>query len=266
MAEDASGNQDTATVSITVNGVNDNPTGAGSLSSTSLDDNAGATNLFNGLTVSDADTGESDLTLRITLSDETSGTISGGGFSDDGGGVYTATGLTVAQANTALDNVQFTPTNNSGPAGNFTTDISVDVDDQGGAGYQSVLAATTVTITRVNDNPVLGNNSLTITEGATVTLDSSMLSATDVDNADPSLTFNVSGVTAGHFAFASDTATPITSFDQSDITAGTVVFVHDGSEAAPSYSVSVSDGTDSTAAIPAVITFTNVNDAPDTGQ
>ena len=86
------------TANITVNPVNDNPTGAGGLSTTSLDDNAGSTTLFSGLTVNDVDTGESDLVLKITLSNAAAGTISGGGFTDQGGGVYTRTGLTVVQA------------------------------------------------------------------------------------------------------------------------------------------------------------------------
>ncbi|MGB5279554.1 MAG: DUF4347 domain-containing protein [Gammaproteobacteria bacterium] len=146
---------------ITIAPVNDNPTGLGSLTTTSVDDNAVALNLFSALSVSDVDVGENDLVLRITLSDPTAGTITGGGFIDQGGGVYTASALTVAQANTALDNVQFKPVDNSGSTGSFTTDISVDVDDQGGAGYQSVLSATTVTINRVNDAPTATNLSST---------------------------------------------------------------------------------------------------------
>ena len=144
-----------APTTVTITRVNDDPTGAGSLTTTSLNDNAGATSLFAGLTVSDVDVGENDLSLTITLTDPTAGTLAGGGFTETGPGtgVYTLTGLTVAQANTALDNVTFTPTNNTGPAGTFNTDISVTVNDQGGGGEQSVLAPTTVTITRVNDNP-----------------------------------------------------------------------------------------------------------------
>ena len=131
-------------------------------------------------------------------------------------------------------------------------------DDRGTV--ENLISASTTAVINVNDAPVLGNNSLTISEGATVTIDSSMLAATDVDHPDPLLTFNVSGVTAGHFAFSSDTATPITSFDQSDITAGNVVFVHDGSQTQPGYSISVTDGADSTAAITANITFNNLID------
>ena len=65
-------------------------------------------------------------------------------------------GLTVAQANTALDSVAFTPTDKTGGSGNFSTDISVEVDD-GDSGFVSALGPTTVTITRINDDPTLDN-------------------------------------------------------------------------------------------------------------
>ncbi|MCB1723015.1 MAG: DUF4347 domain-containing protein, partial [Gammaproteobacteria bacterium] len=58
---------DTQTISVHVQDVNEAPGGAGSLSTTTLNDNAGATALFGGLSVTDPDAGENDLTLRITL-------------------------------------------------------------------------------------------------------------------------------------------------------------------------------------------------------
>ena len=142
---------------LTINGVNDNPTGVGSLTTTSLIDSVGATSLFGGLTVSDPDSGENDLSLTISLSNPTAGTISGGAFNETapGSGVYTATGLTTAAADAALDAVQMAPTNNSGSSGTFSTDVSVTVNDQGGDGEQIVLPQTTVTITRVNDPPAI---------------------------------------------------------------------------------------------------------------
>lgn len=384
------------TAQIAVTAQNDDPTGSGSLSTTSLNDNAGATALFAGLTVSDVDTGETDLSVTITLTDPTAGSIVGGGFAETGPGtgVYTAVGLTVAQANNALDNATFTPTDNTGPSGTFATDISVTVNDQDGGGEQTVLAATTVTITRVNDVPVMtagniliwnegdgpvvadptitisdvddtmlesaviqitgnldvgndllsaalgggisgstwiptsgtltltgtatvaqyqatlrsltfdntsstpgtldrtmtwtvfdgdGNssgvtstvqvgstnsppvitaNAISILEGGSVVLSATELSATDSDDPDSGLTFNVSAVTGGQFEFVSAPLTAITSFTQSQVTAGQVIFVHDGGEAAPTYSVTVTDGANNTGPAAASVSFTGVNDAP----
>ena len=247
----ANGGDDTATLSVastvTVITVNDTPV----LANNNLTITEGATVIFDSSMLSATDVDNADASLTFNVSGVTAGHFA---FSSD-----TATPITsFNQSDITAGTVVFVH-DNSEAAPSYSVSVTDGTDSTA-----AIPAA--ITFTNVNDTPVLANNNLTITEGATVIFDSSMLSATDVDNADASLTFNVSGVTAGHFAFSSDTATPITSFDQSDITAGTVVFVHDGSEAAPSYSVSVTDGTDSTAAIPAAITFTNVNDAPDAGQ
>ncbi|MGB5741214.1 MAG: DUF4347 domain-containing protein, partial [Sedimenticolaceae bacterium] len=247
---------------IAVTGGNQPPGGSGALTTTTLNDNAGATNLFGLLSVSDPDVGESDLVLRIILSDPTAGSIAGGGFSETGPGtgIFTATGLTVAQANTALDNVTFTPTDNSGPSGSFNTDIGVDVDD-GEAGFQPVLAATTLTINRIDDAPSITDNTLTISEGGGVTFSAVELASSDPDTPDSALTFTVSNLTGGTFQRLSTGAT-LTSFTQADVIAGDVFFRHDGGEAAPSYDVSVSDGTTNVGPQAAAIVFTNVNDGP----
>ena len=124
-------------------------------------------------------------------------------------------------------------------------------------------AAATITFTNQNDAPVLGNNQLTITEGQSVTLTAAELSATDADDLDADLRFNVSSVAGGQFELS---GTPTATFLQSDVTAGNVVFVHDGNEAAPSYQVSVSDGALATTPVAASVFFTNDNDAPVLGN
>ena len=68
------------------------------------------------------------------------------------------------------------------------------------------------------------------------------LSATDVDTVDSTLQFTVSGVTGGQFEEVANPGVAITTFTQAQVTAGDVQFVHDGGEAAPAYSVTVSDG------------------------
>ncbi len=154
-------------------------------------------------------------------------------------------------------NAYWTP---MGDANGTLDAFTVKARDDGGA-LSSAAVTAQVTANAANDVPVLGNNNLTITESAAVIFDSNMLSATDVDNLDSGLTFNISAVSGGKFERVS-TGLVMTVFTQADITAGEVRFVHDGSETAPSYSVSVTDGIDSTAAIPANITFTNLNDPP----
>lgn len=136
--------------------------------------------------------------------------------------------------------------------------ITLTVSD----GSKSTQTFFNVTITPTNDPPLLGNNSLNVIEGGTVTLTSSNLSATDIDNTNSDLQFTVINVQNGHFALAVTPAISITAFNQSQVTSGQIVFVHDGGETAPAYDVTVSDGTAITGPVAAMVTFTNQNDAP----
>ena len=103
--------------------------------------------------------------------------------------------------------------------------------------------------------PVLQNNQLTVNEGETVILTSSMLSASDVDTDNAFLTFTVTNVQNGQFEKVSNPWEPITTFTQQEIIDGDIQFAHDGSEIAPSYSVKVSDGNFESEFYPSSIDF-----------
>ena len=126
-----------------------------------------------------------------------------------------------------------------------------------------------------NTTPSLVNNALTLNEGETVTVTNTMLSASDSDNLDSGLRFNFSGVSGGQFELTGDPGNAVTSFSQQQISDGAVVFVDNGDQIAPSFNISVSDGSASTAPVAGVVNFSNVNDAgaiaiddttPDQGQ
>ena len=105
--------------------------------------------------------------------------------------------------------------------------------------------------------PVLVNNQLTVIQGQPVILSSSNLSATDIDNPLPTLSFIISNAQHGHFEFTSHLGATITTFLQQDISNGRVQFIQDDTTTAPSYSVSVSDGTLNTTPQASTITFTD---------
>ncbi len=115
-----------------------------------------------------------------------------------------------------------------------------------------------IAVLNVNDvGPILTVNAIDILEGETLLIANTNLAATDIDSPDGSLIFNASNVSSGEFqVFGS----PATSFSQDQISAGDVTFVHDDSETAPSFDVTVSDGTFVTTPAAASVTFTNVND------
>ncbi|MGN6546884.1 MAG: beta strand repeat-containing protein, partial [Aureliella sp.] len=64
-----------------------------------------------------------------------------------------------------------------------------------------------------------------------------------------------------HFELTTAAGTPITSFTAAEVASGVIQFVHDGSDSAPSYKVSVSDGTDTSTPAPANINFTGIDDS-----
>ena len=105
--------------------------------------------------------------------------------------------------------------------------------------------------------PTLTANSLTISEGQSVTLNASNLAATAPDIDDDLLVFSVSNVAGGQFEV---TGSPATSFTQMQVTSGQVTFAHDDGETPPAYDVTVSDGALSDGPEAAAITFSNVND------
>ena len=124
-------------------------------------------------------------------------------------------------------------------------DGSVDVDQ-----------SFTITVSNVNDAPRLGNNNLTLNAGDTVSMTTALLSANDVDHADPDLTFSVSSVSGGQFELVTAPGVAITSFTQGQVTAGSVIFVDDGDAVAPAFDVTVGDGLDSMGPQAATINFT----------
>ena len=188
------------------------------------------------------------------------------------GGAPVAAGQVVAVAAIAGGQLVFTPAADAFGTGVASLSFSV-VDDGGTAGGGADTDPTPNTLrfdlAAVNDPPAIVLNRLTITEGATVVLDASMLCAGDVDDGPPSLAFTASGVLAGRFVLlsvANDAASAgtgaITSFTQAQVDAGLIAFVHDGSETVPAYTLVVSDGALASAPSAAQIAYAPVNEAP----
>ncbi|MEI6615285.1 MAG: cadherin-like domain-containing protein, partial [Cyanobium sp. ELA507] len=127
-----------------------------------------------------------------------------------------------------------------------------------GSSSSNILPVVAVML-NVNDSPVVVSASLTVAEGQTVAVGTANFNVTDSDNS--SFTYTVTSVSNGRFQLSSIPGQAISSFSTAQLTAGLVQFVHDGGEAAPAYSVQVSDGSLSSNTAAASISFTNVNDA-----
>lgn len=111
----------------------------------------------------------------------------------------------------------------------------------------------------VNQAPLLLQNSIRINQGETLLITADQLSAIDLDTANSGLLFTVSNVSHAEFRL---NGMATTQFTQQDIIDGRVELVHDNSKQAPGFTVSVSDGINSTLPVTAQIQFIRVNHAP----
>ncbi|MDF2866948.1 MAG: Hemolysin-type calcium-binding region, partial [Gammaproteobacteria bacterium] len=257
IVNDGQADSPAANRSINVIAVNNAPVITTSSGSVSFTEQGAAVILDNGLTVSDVDNTQLvNATASIsqgfvTQEDELGFTALAGiaGHYDSQQGVLSLTGI--ANSNdyqTALRSVTYRNRNTVNPN---TQPRTVEFVVNDGA-LTSAAANRTVTVIAVNDAPVIVNNQLTVGQAQTVVLSTSQLSASDDTTPANTLQFTVSNVQHGQFRLMSAAAT---SFTQQAITEGKVSFVHDGTATAPSYTVIVSDGSLTSSAQAASITF-----------
>ena len=90
--------------------------------------------------------------------------------------------------------------------------------------------------------PILDVNQLTLNQGQTSIFTTDNLHATYGGIADPDLTFLISAMEHGYFAWVMITGQSISEFQQSNVTTNQVCFVHDNSVNAPNYQVAVING------------------------
>jgi len=232
---------------VTLNPTNDDP----EITTNSLTLTEGDTVVLSAANLLASDEETTDpASLTYTVVD---GPVAGGQFelvADPGNAI---TSFTQAQINAGA--VQFVQ-NDSETAPAYTLEVA---DGDGGTATSTVV----VDFTAIDDAPDFQTNSLTILEAGTVVLGDGNLLTTDEETLDPaSLTYTVDSVVNGQFELVSAPGVAITEFTQAQISAGAVQFVHSGSEGAPTYSLTVTDGSGQTATLEADITFTNTNDAP----
>jgi hypothetical protein len=236
------------TMTVNVTAVNDAPSGADN-TVTTVEDVPYAF-LTTDFGFSDANDAPANALAAIRIA-----ALPGVGTLSDNGVAVTA-GQFVTVADIAAGKLLFTPVLNANGAAYAS--FAFQVQDNGGTANGGVdLDATahtmTINVNAVNNPPVLGNNTLTISQGGSVILSSANLSATDVDTPLASLTFTVSNVANGRFELVTSPGTPIFSFTQGAIGAGQVRFVQSGSAMAPFYDVAVTDGATALPASPVTI-------------
>jgi hypothetical protein len=209
-----------------------------------------------GISVNDVDGGPLSVTLSVA-SGALNVSLAGGASivaGANGGTTFTLSG-TQPQLNAALASLAYT-----GAADwNGADTLTIATTDPVGA---SSAGTVNIAIAAVNDAPTLTANTLTLSDGATVTLGLSNLGATDVDSAWTTLTYTVTTIANGRFELVAAPGAAVTSFTAAEIAAGQVRFVHDGSNVAPSFAVQVSDGAAIAGPFTATVTFNATAVAP----
>jgi hypothetical protein len=128
--------------------------------------------------------------------------------------------------------------------------------------YSTTPASASINFNGSGFAPSLTANKLTISQGGVVILSTNQLNAFDIDTGPTGLTFTASNIRYGSFSIVGNPTNTITTFTLQSINNGFVQFIHDGSENAPSYDISVSDGILATNTQAAIITYLNINQAP----
>lgn len=202
--------------------------------------------MLNSLDADDADTG-----LTFTASNYTNGHIEVNGIIQN----------TFTQDDINNNLVVFI---HDGAETNGSFDVSLADGGEDGAGADT--ATFTLTKTDVNDAPLVTTNTGTsVVEGATTTITTAILNATDPDDSGTGITYTLSNIQNGRVELSTNPGVPIISFTQDDLNNNRIIFRHDGNEGDARFNVTVADGgEDGAGTDTATVNLTKiaVNDAP----
>ncbi|MFV1965145.1 MAG: cadherin-like domain-containing protein, partial [Pirellulaceae bacterium] len=198
---------------ITITPVDDDTPVVGNQSATLTE---GATLTLAGSHLSATDTDSDDAALIFTVK-----SIPTGGELKKDGTVLTAN-ATFTQADITSGKLSYTYNDSNTITDSFTFTVKDSAGNETGSA--------TFSITVDDDAPVVGNQSATLAEGATLTLTGSHLSATDVDTEDAALTFTLQSVPANGALKKDGTMLAAGgTFTQAEVTSGKLSYTHDDS-------------------------------------
>jgi VCBS repeat-containing protein len=206
----------TATVTINITAVNDAPTTSG-IADITVNEDAPATHIDLNAAFDDSDNLDSELRYSIV------------GNTDIG--LFSAAGIN-GNGQLTLDYAANM---------NGATQITVRATDPSG---QSVDTLFTVTVTPVNDNPLLqANNGMMVAHGTATTISSDALNATDIDNPNEELVYTLTALPAnGTLMLNGEAMTVNATFTQADLDNNRMVYQANGTAATDQFGFTVADG------------------------
>lgn len=193
-----------ATATITIAALNDAPVNT-IPASFATDEDIAIT--LNGLSISDADAASGAMTVTLSVTSGTLNAVTGGGVTVTGGGTAS---LTLTGSLSALNSYLagasapvFTPASNASGTVTLTMTTS-DGGNTGGGGVRTDSDTSVITVTAVNDAPVLANGAAqTFTENGTAVAIAPALTLSDADHATfASATVSIANFVSGQDALA----------------------------------------------------------------
>ncbi len=232
--DDGSGSQQTATVTISVTGINDAPTlGTIELQPVFYIENGNAVGLTGNLSLADIDDSEL-LTASIRISNNY---IAGedvlslpaqpniSSSFDATTGILTLSGPALkSEFETALHSVNYFNTSENPSSQVRTVEFVINDGD-----VDSIVLSRDIVNIPVNDSPLVSiNTGPSSVVGGTVNINSTVLSEADPDDDSVGMTYHITAVANGQVELSSNPGVAISSFTQADLDANVVRFVHDG--------------------------------------
>ena len=215
VSDGAGGSISATTFNITVNAVNDAPVVSANTGRTVAEGGTVGIGTAH-LQVTDADHASTAVTYTIGTA-AANGTLYKNGVALAAGGTFTQDDL---------DNGRITYTHSGGETASDSFTFTV-ADGSGGT-----IGVTTfsITVTPVNDAPVLSNAGLSLSIGATATVTNAKLAVSDADNTPSQITYTVTAVPNHGTLYRSGVALAASdTFTQADIDGGLITYTHDGS-------------------------------------
>ncbi|WP_157964810.1 cadherin-like domain-containing protein, partial [Algibacillus agarilyticus] len=241
----------TTSVTIDITAANDAPTVAVN-STTTVNEGATVTLMASSLSATDVD--DSDVTYTVSTI-PTNGTLYLNSSALANSGTFT-------QANIASGIVTYAHSGSETTSDSFVFTVEDGNEDSSTPSNQTH----SISITAVNDSPVLATNSAaTVVEGNSIAITGSQLNTTDGDNTASEITYTLSTApNEGSLVLNSTTTlTASDTFTQANVDASDVVYHHSGGEASSdSFNFAVSDGTTLSVSDTFSVNVTAVNDAP----
>jgi VCBS repeat-containing protein len=220
------------------------------------------------ITLTDVDSGSNPIRVSLTVN---SGllTLTPTNLSliNGGNGTRTATYTgTEADVQAALSTLVY----RANPDFSGTDTLTIRVNDLGATGATSaidVIRSVPITITPVNDQPVLATNAtLTVSEGQTRGISNSLLRVTDADNTNTQLVYTLvtpPNQASGTLRLNSSVLSANGTFTQDDINSGRLTYAQNGGEVTnDSFVFRVTDGNEPLPEATFNIVINPINDTP----